>query len=134
MNNELILAMALRFEKERGKLDPYFEPRLEESGIGSLKIENIVKELTSYILQNLNSENELLSTAVFALGKSYDDSHSGLYVEVMKHCQVTNPSACYQSAIALGNLGVLIFSDGGDASKPEEYLRDINNYIGEHAL
>ena len=134
MDNQLILASAFRFEKERGKLDPYFESRLEESGLSSLTIEEVAQRLTSYIRQNLESKDELLSSALFALGKSYDASHTDLYVEVMKSSQTNNPVACYQAAIALENTGVLVFPDGGDASKSDDFLRDINIYLGVHAL
>lgn len=134
MDSELILASAFRFEKERGQLDSFFESRLEGSGLSGKTVEEVAKPLTSYIKSHITSETELLSSALFALGKSYDSSHSKLYTQVMKNSQKTNPVACYQAAIALENTGVLVFPGGADVSKQTEFLRDINAYLVKHAL
>jgi hypothetical protein len=132
-HNYLIDAGCL-FEKQRGVSDEYIEHVLSVSPLTDLPIDEISKAISVYVEEAIYSPNELLTTAIFALGKSYNEDHSELYLKIMKLVQSSNPKACYQAAIAFENLGNRVFFGTADGNDESAFLKSINKYLVANAL
>ncbi|TVP13229.1 hypothetical protein AYI87_12705 [Shewanella sp. KCT] len=99
-----------------------------------MDIDEISRLIAEYIENKIESDAQLLSTALFVLGKTYANQYKNLYFSVMKSAQKSNPSACYQAAIAIENLGEQVFLERFEPTDIESVLSSINVYLAANAI
>jgi hypothetical protein len=81
----------------------------DTSNTDSFDAQEIESLLVSYIEDNLGNTEDNLSTALFALGKTYKKKYRPLYISAMERNIELNLGICYQAGIAIENLGENIF-------------------------
>ena len=125
-------AVTYSFEKARGiSYGEQFEEMLIDSGVAGLCSDEIVRDISSFIDSNLESDNVLVPSAIFALGKKYDEKLKGYLVGVMKKSIDTTMLACYQAAIAVENLGERIFRDDASSYDMASNKIQIERFLSE---
>jgi len=130
INEATLKAVTYSFEKTRGiDYGDLFETMLNESGVKELCSEEIVGDIVKFIDSNLDSDNVLVSSAIFALGKKHDKELKHYLIEIMKKSLNTNILACYQAAIAVENLGEWIFRDDASSHDVESNKKQIEQYL-----
>ena len=134
IDDDYLLDALCLFEKHRGVDDEFIQSRLIDSPIAHLNIEEISRSVADYIEREIESDGQLLSTALFALGKTYSSEYENLYLSVMKSAQKSNPLACYQAAIAIENLGNQVFFGRADSTDSEAMLSLVNDYLAANAV
>lgn len=127
-NNSLIAAMFL-FEKENGnELDQGSIRDIEKEGLMGADPLEIAGSIVKF-LESAPNDDPLLGTAIFALGKRYDPSLKGFFVEMLRRTLDNNPDALYQTLVALDNLEDNILKGYGSFNEYERNKRLAEDYL-----
>ena len=131
-NDSLMAAMYL-FEKENGnELDQSSIRDIQKEGLADANPHDLVNSIISY-LDSATDDDPLLGTAIFALGKLYDSSLKGLFVEMLRRSLDNNPHALYQTLVALDNLEQNVLPGGGSFNEYERNKRLAKDYLKREA-
>ena len=132
VNETRLKAVTYSYEKARGiSYGEPFESWLKDSDIESLSPEKIVKDIMNFIDENLDSENILVPSAIFTLGKKHDAGLKNYLIEIMKKSLNSNKLACYQAAIAVENLGEWIFLEDTSSHDVENNKIQIEIFLNQ---
>ena len=134
IDRDYLLDALCLFEKSRGIKDEFIEYRLSDSPLVNEPIESVALTVSRFIEEAMESSDELLPVAVFALGKSNSEDYRELYLDVMKKAQLSNPQASYQAAVSYENLGNQVFNGSADSSDEAAFLKSINDYLVANAV
>jgi hypothetical protein len=101
----------------------------DTSSTDSFDAQEIESLLVSYIEDNLGNTEDNLSTALFALGKTYKKKYRPLYISAMERNIELNLGICYQAGIAIENLGENIFFSISPSEDPKASYERANEFL-----
>lgn len=111
------------FEKQRGLSDSNWPEEVTSYEIVEDGTTRLKKNLRSSILTMSKKDPIYASSAVFVLGKAYDNDLKGFFIDVLKANVDGDHRIIYQVLIALSNLGENVFPFGIVSEFDEEENR-----------
>ncbi|PWF63384.1 hypothetical protein CBX96_11265 [Shewanella sp. BC20] len=135
MNTETDFAIAaLRLEQHYSDTDN--EDLLVSLGhqeSDALPISTLESRVYEFLTGKASLAGHLISSAVFALGKTYKNEYLGLYTQLIEQYLEQDILIVYQAGIAIENLGFSIFQSAGPYDSPDLVTKRASEYLQAQA-
>ena len=135
MNTETDFAIAaLRLEQHYSNTDNKgLLVSLGHQESDALPISALESRVHEFLTGETPLAGHLISSAVFALGKTYKNEYIGLYTKVIQQYLEQDILIVYQAGIAIENLGFSIFQSAGPYDNPELVTKRASEYLQAQA-